>query len=84
MANIFQCEYMKSCIFKVYKDVHSFDSDTKYEKFKTQFGPELDKKTFIKNSKRFLEYAKKNKVDKAKLLKSHSLEEWELLDESKK
>ena len=35
-------------------------------------------------SKRFLEYAKKNKVDKAKLLKSHSLEEWELLDESKK
>ena len=75
---------MKSCIFKVYKDVHSFDSDTKYEKFKTQFGPELDKKEIIKYSKRFLEYAKKNKVDKAKLLKSHSLEEWELLDESKK
>ena len=64
MANIFQCEYMKSCIFKVYKDVHSFDSDTKYEKFKTQFGPELDKKNLSNIRKDFWNMQRKTRLKK--------------------
>ena len=59
MANNFQCEYMTLCIFRMYKDVHSFDSDRKYEHFKGQFGPELDKKNLLNIPKDFWNTKKK-------------------------
>lgn len=86
MANLFQCQYIKACIFKIYKDFHSTDTTGKYESFSDQFGIDINKKDFIKYSKRFIEHSRKsgNNVNKANLLNTFSFEEWEKLDGSTK
>ena len=86
MVNLFQCQYIKACIFKVYKEFHSTDTTGKYQSFHDQFGFDLNKKDFIKYSKRFIEYSKKSgtKINKEEILKTFSLEEWERLDQSEK
>ena len=89
MSLVFQCRYVKSCVFRINKNFHSFDVDSKYKQFCLQFPHILTtKESFKKNMRRFIDrYRKKRHIfclEKEVLLEDYDLESWNKLANDEK
>ena len=60
MAGMFQCGFIRCCIFDGNKDLHSSDTGGKYQMFENQFKHiKLEKKHFSRRAKEFAILPKK-------------------------
>ena len=89
MTQVFQCHYIRSCIFRINKSYHSHDTVGKYEEFHSLFPHiELNKNKFDTLQKRFLENMRKKKVlmqnEKDKLIEKYTVEKWNKLEKDDK
>ena len=84
MSQMFQCHYMRSCIYNANKKYHSSDKNGKYENFKRLFPHVvMNQSRFNNYQKRFLEFSKKNVSMSVKnaLLSICNEENWCKLDQ---
>ena len=90
MSLVFQCRYVKSCVFRINKNYHSLDVDSKYKEFCLQFPHILTTKESFKkkNMRRFIDrYRKKRHIfslEKEVLLEDYDLESWNKLANDEK
>ena len=76
MATTFQCLYAQACIFNANKNINSTDTNGKFSAFIQQFGETINKKDFLKYSKRFLALARARKIKKDDIIDEYSQENW--------
>lgn len=88
MANVFQCWYMKSAIYRINSTLHSTELSLKYDMFNEQFPhTALDKSMFLTYMKRFNDHNRKKKISQAErslASNTFSLEKWNKLDSETK
>lgn len=80
MTTLFTCKYMQASIYKINKTVR--DNDEKFRLFIETFHeqcPNLEKKKFIKDLKRFIEIVNRKKIDKDEVINEYGAEKWNKL-----
>ena len=89
MSLVFQCRYVKLCVFRINKNFHSLDHDSKYKEFCLQFPHILTTKESFKKkyAKIHRQVSKKRHIfslEKEVLLEDYDLESWNKLANDEK
>ena len=89
MSAIFQCHYIKSCIYYISGNFHAYETDLKYNHFSNQFAHiKVEKKWFIKQFKRYMDHYRKKKValdrERKKVVNEYSGDSWNMLTDDMK